>query len=446
MSEHWTLAGGLGLVSQKTESYKELLDLMGGDFFLNLNQFAVQQNVPNVNYNQYDLDNPNRIIKEGDKYNYNYINRFTKGNIWAQGTATYNKVDLYVAVQGGTYSFTREGLYRSGLFPNSSLGKSDAQMFGTYSIKGGATYKINGRHYLFLNGMAGSDAPTVDNTYISSRTRNFTVANPVPEKIGSLEGGYLMRSPNHNIRVVGYVTDIKDATEIKRFYNDDPAYQTFVNYVMTSVNKRNIGLELAAEVKLTTALTVTGVASIGQVFYTNNPNVSIYRDNDTVTTANAREVYVKNYYIAAGPQSAYSLGFNYRSKQYWYATMNLNYFDRNYVDVNPDRRTAEAVDLLEPGTQLYNQITGQEKLPSAFTVDISAGKSFLLSKYNKQIPRNTYLNIYAGISNLLDNKDIRTGGFEQLRYDFTDNNPSKFPTKYFYGLGRNFNINISLRF
>lgn len=446
LNDHITLHGGVTFLSQRTESYKQLVDLLGGDYFLNLNQFAVQQNVPNVNFNQYDLDHPNRLIREGDKYNYDYISRFNKSRVWAQSVFTFNKADFFIAANAGTNSFSREGLYRNGLFADISKGKSEVQNFVTYGVKGGVTYKLNGRNYLFVNASYGTDAPTFDNTFISSRTRNITVDNPEVQRMASIEGGYLMRSPKYNIRAVGYVTDVTDGAEVKRFYNDDPAYQTFVNYVMQNVNTRFIGTELAAEVKIIPQLSVIGVAALGQAFYTDNPNVSVYRDNDTMRTARVREVYVKNMYVAAGPQSAYSLGFKYFSKDHWIANLNFNYFDRNYVDVNPDRRTGEAADLINQNSELYAKIFNQEKLPSAFTVDVSASYSLLISKYSRKIPRNTYLLFSAGVSNLLDNQDVVTGGFEQLRYDFTDNNPGKFPSKYFYGLGRNFFINVSLRF
>ena len=125
--------------------------------------------------------------------------------------------------------------------------------------------------------------------------------------------------------------------------------------------------------------------------------------------------------------------------------MNLNYFDRNYVDISPDQRTEEAIAGVVPDSRLYHIILDQEKLPGVFTVDLFGGKSWLLSKYTKAIPRSTFLYLNAGISNLFDS-EIRTGGFEQLRYDFSEKEPDKFATKYFYGLGRNFFINLSLKF
>ena len=85
-------------------------------------------------------------------------------------------------------------------------------------------------------------------------------------------------------------------------------------------------------------------------------------------------------------------------------------------------------------------------MPAAFTVDLSVSKSFPLSRLVKSLPYGTCLYLSAGVNNLLNNTDIRTGGFEQLRYDFSGNNPQRFPPKYFYGYGANYFINISLKF
>jgi hypothetical protein len=217
--------------------------------------------------------------------------------------------------------------------------------------------------------------------------------------------------------------------------------------VLRGVNTRCTGLEAAAEVHITPVLSVAAIAALGQAFYTNNPaSIGVYADNDTVSVPTERKAFIENYYLAVGPQSAYTLGFRYGPKKFWYANLNLNYFDRNYVDINPDRRSAEAVAGLPVGSEQYHRILDQEKLPAAFTVDVSVSKSFLLSKFSKALPRSTFLYLNIGISNLLDSKDIRTGGFEQLRYDFAGENPGKFPPKYFYAYGRNFFVNISLRF
>jgi len=444
LNEHISVYVGVSFIYQQTESYRKLLDLLGGDYYVNLNQFAERTYVGNNTLNQVDLNNPNAIVHVGDKYGYDYKSTFSKGFAWGQAMFTYNKVDFFLAARIANDAFSREGLYRNGLFPNSSAGKSETQNFLTYQVKGGLTYKINGRNYLFANGAIMTNAPTFDNTFISPRTRNNTVADPQVEQIRSVEGGYFMRSPRFNVRLTAFATDIENSTKIMRFYYE--GYNTFVNYVMNNVNIRHLGGELALQAKISPSFSATAVATWMQVFYTSRPKGSLYRDNDTTAVVGQNIAYLKNYYVAAGPQSAYTLGLNYRSPQYWYANVNFNFLDRNYVDVNPSRLTEEATDLLQPGSPEWHSILDQEKLPSAFTVDVFAGKSFMLSKAMRWLPRGTFLYINVGVNNILNNKNVQTGGFEQLRFDFANGNAERFPAKYFYGFGTNYFVNLSLKF
>lgn len=444
VGEHSKFFTGIGVVSQHTESYRKMLDLLGGDYYVNLNQFAERTYVGNNSLNQNDLNNPNGIIKVGDKYSYDYISNFMNAYWWGQGLFTFDKVDLFLSAKLGYNGFDRNGLFKNGLFPDDSQGKSDNQSFFTYGIKGGITYKIDGRNYLFVNGGVMSNAPTFDNTFISPRTRNDAIADAVTEKIKTIEGGYLLRSPALNGRLSMFVTDITDGTEIQRYYHED--YRTFINYVMRNVNTRNLGAELALQAKISPSFSATLVAAWMQAFYTSRPDISIYQDNDTTSKVSTSKAYMNNYYVASGPQTAITLGLNYRSPKYWYATVNVNYFDRNYVEVNPSRLTADAVDLMKPGSEEWHAILDQEKLPSAFTIDIFAGKSFLLSKAMKWLPYNSYLYLNVGVSNILNNKDMKTGGFEQLRFDYANANPERFPSKYFYAFGTNYFINLSLKF
>ena len=445
-NEHLTLYGGVKFASQQDEYYKQLADLLGGDFYVNYNQFATQTTIGNPNYNQNNLNNPNQLIKVGDKYGYDYIGKIKQGDAWGQATFVYNKIDFFAAANFGGTSFSRDGLMKNGLFPDNSYGESPSHNFLTYKVKGGITYKIDLRNFIYLNADYSVEAPSVANTYISAATRDFTVSNPTTFKAKTIECGYLLKSSIFNARITGYVTDLTDVTTIARFYNDDPSILSYVNYVMKNVNIRSIGTEISGTYKLDKVWSLTGVAATGQTFFTNTPTVSIYQDNDPTLTAIARKVYIKDYYVAVGPQSIYSMGVNYRPRNSWHANINFNYLDRNFVSINPDRRTQQATDLVNPSSAQWKQIVDQEELPGAFTVDLNAGKSFNVNNIYKKLHHKTTLNFSMGIANLLNNQNIKVAGYEQLRFDYTYHNPAKFPNKYDYAYGINFYANLSLRF
>ena len=47
---------------------------------------------------------------------------------------------------------------------------------------------------------------------------------------------------------------------------------------------------------------------------------------------------------------------------------------------------------------------------------------------------------------MLNNQDLVTGGYEQLRFEPTVTTINKFPSKLYYGYGRTFFLMLSFRF
>ena len=253
------------------------------------------------------------------------------------------------------------------------------------------------------------------------------------ETIRAGEAGYVLRAPNVKATVTGYLTDIADQVRTISFYHDDQ--QSFVNYTLSGIDQRHLGLELAAEARVIGGLSVQAVAALGQYYYTSRPVATITQDNDATVLVEGRTVYMKNFYVPRTPQRAMTFGLNYEGKGYWWASLNLNFFDQLWLDFNPDRRTAAAVDGVEPDSDLWRAILWQEKAPAATTLDFFGGKSFRFGDY--------FLRLNLGIDNILDRQDIISGGYEQLRFDFETKDPNVFPTRYYYAWGRTWFLNIS---
>ena len=84
----------------------------------------------------------------------------------------------------------------------------------------------------------------------------------------------------------------------------------------------------------------------------------------------------------------------------------------------------------------------QEKFKPAFLLNLSVGKSWF-------IQRKYQLGFSLNAKNLLNNKEVKTGGYEQTR--MVDNTASKsryyrFDSKYFYMSGFNYMLNVYFRF
>jgi Carboxypeptidase regulatory-like domain/TonB dependent receptor len=444
INEHFTMSAGLTYQYQRTRNYKVVKDLLGGDFFVDVNQFA-ERTYPDSSAAQNDLARPNRLVRVGDQYSYDYNITNHKASGWYQGDFTFKKVDFFLAAQLSYGMYYRTGNVTNGLFPNSSFGDSEKKHFINYGFKGGLTYKINGRNYLFANAMYETRAPFFDNVFLSPRTRNDYAPNVLNEKVYSFEGGYQFKSPRLKGKAVFFYTQFINGSKNQSFYDDN--VQNFVNYTITNMNTRHLGVELAVEGNIYKGFSASGVLSIGRYQYTDRPLATITQDNSNAIIAKDEVIYAKNFWVANGPQLASTIGLNYNSPKFWYVGANFNYFDRIWVDFNPARRTSAGVDLVPYQSTAWTNIVNQEQLKGQFTMDIRGGYSFRINNVVKKKLKHTMtLNLNAGINNVTNNTNFKNFGFEQLRYDYKERNPYKYPAKYTYGLGINYFVSLAFRF
>jgi hypothetical protein len=442
LNDHADLTAGVLYQRQKNNYYQQLNDLLGGEFYVDLNQFAERDFPNDLNAVQNDLNHPNRILKVGDKYGYNYDIDITKAVAWLQTVFKYRHIDFFTAAKISENKFWRVGHTRNGLFPDNSFGKSSINDFTNYALKAGITYKINGRNYLYANAAYLTRPPYFDNAYISARTRDAEQNDLTSETIQSAEGGYILNAPKLKIRLGGYYSSFKDGFNVLTFYHE--TYRSFVNYALSNIDKLHFGGEFGIEAKVARNLTVNGAAATGRYYYNSRQNATITLDN-TAEMLDKQIIYSENYRIASTPQEAYSFGFTYRSPKFWFLSLTGNYFDEMWLDFNPIRRTYSAVEELDPKSSEWHNIIAQTKFDPQYTVDFFGGYSWRLPKTYIE-KRGVYLVFNAGINNLLNNKNIITGGYEQLRFDFETRDPNRFPPKYYYGYGINYFLSVTIRY
>ncbi|HXB39724.1 MAG TPA: TonB-dependent receptor [Bacteroidia bacterium] len=427
------VTGGLNATVAYTRYYKVMNDLLGGDYWLDLNQFANQIS-PNNSVMQNNINDPNKLIRKGDVYGYDYNLNVSRYELWGQAEKTFSKFDVYVSATVSSNSFFRDGHMVNGLFPTTSGGNSKTLSFINYGVKSGITYKIDGHNYITVNAATITKPPLPSNAFISPRSRNDEIPNMQSEKIFTGDITYNVRFPWLRGRITYYHTMINNQVWGRSYYDD--VFSTNVNYFMTNLNQLNQGIELGVEGIIQKQWSVVGALAYGNYVYTNRPTATISADNTAALLVADRTIYFKNYHVGGAPEVAGSIGLRYNAKKYWYAGVYFNYFDNNYVTINPDRRTAEALTKYIPTDPQVAKITDQEKLPGAYTIDFMAGKSFKF--------KNKYgLNLTMMVNNLTNNM-FKNFGEEQLRHDV--NFIDKFPNKYSYTLGLTYMLSAAFSF
>ncbi|MDT8412897.1 MAG: TonB-dependent receptor [Vicingaceae bacterium] len=433
LSDNLTLSGGVKGSIYKSKNFKVVDDLLGGDFWVDVDQFA-ERDFADPDAAQTDLNNPNRAVRVGDKFGYDYDININTFNLYAQLDGTSAKIDWFFGASTTYTSFWRTGNVRNGLFPENSFGDSEKQNFTNFGAKAGVVYKLTGRHLLTANGAFITRAPLARNSFLSPRTRDEVVSGLKNEQVFSGDFNYIVRFPKVKTRATVFYTSIQDKIWSRNFYHDE--LNTFVNYVMTGVDQLFVGVEFGGEVKVTSTITATGTFAMGDFTYNSRPTATVTQDNSTKLLEENKTIYLKNYKIGESPQTVSSIGLRYRSPKYWFVGVDFNYFADIYLQVNPDRRSEEALANFVDTDPQINDIIDQRKLDDNYTLNLFAGKSWKFGNY--------FLRVNLNVTNVLDNKDFQTGGFEQLRY--TTTNIDKFPPMIGYMMGRTYFAMVSFSF
>ena len=513
--------------------YKTIDDLLGGNQWIDIDAFAdrdikelaansgfTQADIENVRKNEIASDYNNVIKADGTHYGYDYRINMATTKAWFQNEWTLNEVDIYYAIafnysmmqrstnmlNGRAWYLTKvaeektgadawkyygkasydniKSLEAAGKLKAGSTYMGDAHHFLDPAFKFGANYKINGRNHLKLNALAETRSPYARDAYISQRVHDRVVDNiythdnaknlkefyAASEKVASADLTYEFNYPIVRGRVTGFFTQSWNGTELNGYYDDEA--RTFVNQAMTGIDKRYLGVEAAAAVKLGTYFTLTGVASIGDYRYTSDAiavqsaenGMPMTQDQSTkaLVFETTDKVLLKGVKISNGPQLNASLKLGFFHPKMWFADITVSYHDWNYLSVAPSRRmqglytgtrldgtavngwfgdeNANAiettdgqllrVDIDANGNAVYenavldangvpvlkypyNIMTMQESLAATnplnrFLIDASVGKLIYL-------PNRQSVSINLSVTNLTNNTHFKTGGDQQAR-------------------------------
>ena len=459
MRNNMRIVGGVNLRMNRTNYYLQVKDLMGGDYWYDVDKFA-ERDMASATAAQNDLDyywatGHARIARRGDKYGYYYRAHLLETNAWANYTWAVGGFSLGLAGSVGYSNMYREGMWRKGLFPNNSKGDSKKLDYLTYEGKLSLGYKFSGAHSIEANVGYMQQAPKFATAFVSPRTRNTTTPGLKAEKVFAADLTYNLNLPYVKARLSGYYTTIEDQSKVISFYDDTRS--SFTNFAMSGIDKRHYGVELGLSVPVWQGLSVVGALSWGDYTYTSNPNFVQTVDNvDKIVLKD--KVNWDGYHVESSPQLAFNIGLDYRGPRNWFAGVNFNYYDNLYLSMNPLYRTATAVkyyaNVLTSNTATNDQkavaiasikkIRAQEKFDGVYTLSANVGK-------NWYIHRVYMLGFSLEVKNILNDQDIRTGGYEQMRMSKVRGTGGeqiygRFPSKYFYLFGTTYYLNVYFRF
>ncbi|MBO5611189.1 MAG: TonB-dependent receptor [Prevotella sp.] len=423
-----TLDYGLQLAQNVGRHYNTLHDILGGGSMHNVNSYAMARYGAEDPRIQYDLNtagpnNMGRLVYEGDKYAYDYALRVRKAQIWSNYSEYFGKLHYAISAKLNYNDMRRQGYMRNGLFAENSFGKGKTAKFLNGGMKFNADMPL-GRGQIVNIGLGYEHrSPQATEAFVAPELNNDFVNNLHNERIFSSEIGYQLKTTWLNANFSAYYSHLNNVSEWRAFYADDAGAFTYASF--TGMKKAYYGLEGGLQFKITQALKFNLIGTISEAKNINNSHVRYL--NSTEANYHDDIVYNKNMRENGTPLTAASAGLDYY-KGGWSLRLNLNWYDRIYLSYAPNTRYKNYLDARQQvfgdvydneGNINYDAIS-QAKGHGGFMLDGSIGRNFRL-KYG-----NLYVQLM--VTNILNNENIVTWGYEQTRADNSFNLLTLVPT------------------
>lgn len=423
---------GFALAHNNVNHYQTMEDMLGASSYHNVNNYALGRYAAGSDKLQYDLNNPNATIKEGDRFAYDYHIITNKAQFWTSYSEDFGLVHYNVSARVGGKTMQRDGKMRNGLFADNSYGKSKTAKFVEGGFKASGDFNLGRGNTLTLGLGYESHAPEAYTAFYAPEMNNDFVGNLFNEHIFSSEVGYQLSASWLHANITAYYNHLSHVTEWTCFYFDD--INSFSYNSLSELAKEYYGVEAGLKVKLSSALDLKLIGTMSDAKNTSDAKVRYL--NSTQGTYNDDMALVKNMRESGTPLTATSLGLSYHQGG-WFVDLNGNWYDRIYLSYSPYYRYKGALE------HIGSQVSPQDKGHGGWMLDGSIGRSVYL--------KHGSLSINLMVTNILNNQKIVTGGYEQSRSDYSASGKdrtytfSKNPKKY-YAFGTNAMLNIAYKF
>jgi iron complex outermembrane receptor protein len=491
-NESWTYSGGIDARSYRGIHYREVYDLIGGDYY-------------GSPTDEGDENTERGMLRVGDKFFYHNEGLVRWGGLFGQAEysstlisafvnissalSAYKRIDYFnekdivigdqvfarASDEGGVFFYNSDGglsayngatITYSGdtIFVNNNpniynpidsfiVGAMDSiynddqetrynetawKYIPGFTVKGGFNYKLNEFQNIFINSGYISKAQRFQNVIDNDNEFYEQVEN---EKIIALELGWGLRKKKYAMNLNAYTTSWKNKPQTATVnHPDDDEVRIPVN--LNGLNALHRGAELDFAYNVTPRLTVEGVISVGDWKWTSKGN-SIVNDPATGVPIDTFEFNAENLHVGDAAQTQlgamlrYQLVSNKKVKSYVKAR--YTYFDRHYSDFNPvdyqENDTIFEANFNDNGSPRQSWI-----VPSYGLLDVHVGISFKLNN-------GMGLHLKGSMLNALDQKYISDAkNNDTFTYYGSDTGFDVNSAAVFVGQGRRFNTSLKITF
>ena len=419
LGQYFDVYGGIDLRYYKGKHYNELVDLYGGEYFIDNSR-------ANVKYKVDDTDWQNEHLQKGDIIFRDYDGFVMQEGFFGQGE--YNRDNLSVFMAG---SLSNSTYWREDRFYYSKAdAKSSKESFLGFTLKGGANYNLTEKHNVFANIGYFSRPPHMQGgVFLQNDVSNVVNPDAMNEKVFSMELGYGFRASWLSANVNLYRTAWMDKAVKVGVKEDRDAFA-----YLTGIDALHQGIEMDFVLRPLTNLEVTGMFSIGDWHWNgdgkgyayNSAGQPVGKDGKALSDIGEGEhaqsfVKVKDVKVGNSAQTTFAIGGRYQPIKGLHVGVDYSHFARNYAKFSFPTMNLDAENVIE----------SPWRMPAYGVLDANISYRFPISKtFGAMISGN--------VNNLLD-KEYIADAEDGAKHD-------EESAKVFYGFGRTFSVNLKITF
>ncbi len=433
--DKYTFSGGIDLRHYTGEHFREVYDLLGGDYYVANENVAATNSSP--------------VIREGDKFSYHndglvkWLGVFQQmeyktGN-WStfvniSFSSTGNKridyfrpldlvLDDTTMVQVISYGDTivYDGNEYTIDSPEARNTESKWKWIPGYTLKTGLNYNLDEFNNVFMNIGYLEKAPKFNYIFDFDNKLFADIRN---EEVEALELGHSYKSSKITTNLNLYHTQWRNKPQSGSTVVDGEP----LRYNINGIDALHKGVELDMSINLSQKITLEFLSSVGDWRWTSGDTIRSYDDNNQLIIPEGGLVYFDATGVHVGDAAQLQLGssLRYQFHKNGYLKLKVMRFDNHYADFNP--------------FDLQGENIGRDswKTPAYSLFDIHGGYRFryagMLLDFKINI-LNVFNTIY--ISDALNNDTYISGN--QFNFDAAS-------ASVFLGMGRRLTSSLKISF
>jgi len=427
VNQNLSLQFGVDWRTAEIDHYREVRDLLGGQYF-------------RFTGNEFESTESQYRKRLGDKVDYDYTNTVDWIGFFGQGT--YKTGDLTTFLMGGFTStkYTHLNHFLQGTDGGKLEIESD-NLTG-YQVKGGASYKVNRDLNAYANVGYISKNPNLDR--VIDDESFVKLSDPENQTFSSVEFGINYRMGSDFAFTANYYSTLwSNRTQKEEIATpDDNEFFT----LLTGIEQRNSGFELEGSYRPSSLIRFDAAVSFANWEFTSDTRV-IATENDAqgnVINRYMGTAYIEGLKEGDAPQTQFVITSTLNPTPTFSFKLDYRYYSKFYSAFNPAGRIVfDNADQSDSDVQEIMERNGTWEVPSYGVFDFHAF-------YDLPIKENAgfKLELFAHVFNLFDQQYIQDATDDSAfnAYGGNDEKHDADSAEVFFGLPRNYNLGVIIRF